>query len=112
MVIDSPAVGVMPGTEAAMKTLHVVTLSLLATVALAGSSIQSVHAEDTYVRKVPLDALNVPIVPVIPPGSSLDLRPGRAPDAGDQINGYTPLTRETTTPSIGLSIKSPFDDRK
>ncbi|MGE5165274.1 MAG: hypothetical protein ACM3IH_14780 [Sphingobacteriales bacterium] len=65
---------------------------------------QSVHAEDTYVRKVPLDALNVPIVPFIPPGSSLDLRPGRTPDAGDQINGYTPLTRETTT-----SLHRPVD---
>jgi hypothetical protein len=50
-------------------------------------------------------------VPIIPQGSSLDLRPGRAPDAGDQINGYTPLNRESTTPSIGLSIKQ-RDDRR
>jgi hypothetical protein len=96
-----------------MKPRHVVALSILTGLAFGALAIQSLHAEDGYVRKVPLDAWTVPVpVPVIPPGSSLDLRPGRAPDAGEQINGYTPLNRETTTPSIGLSIKSPLDDRK
>ncbi len=96
-----------------MKTRHVVALSMLAGAALGSFAGQRLHAEDAYVRKVPLDALTVPVpVPVIPPGSSLDLRPGRAPDAGDQMTGYTPLSRDSTTPSIGLSIKSPLDDRK
>jgi hypothetical protein len=95
-----------------MKPVHVVALSMLAGLALGVSAGDRLHAEDNYVRKVPLDALTVPMpVPIIPQGSSLDLRPGRAPDAGDQINGYTPLNRESTTPSIGLSIK-PLDDRK
>jgi hypothetical protein len=96
-----------------MRTRHVVALSIVAGAALGALTVQRLHAEDAYVRKVPLDALTVPVpVPVIPPGSSLDLRPGRAPDAGDQMSGYTPLSRESTTPSIGLSIKSPLDDRK
>ena len=95
-----------------MKTRHIVALSMLAGLALGVTSIDRLRAEDGYVRKVPLDALTVPVpVPIIPQGSSLDLRPGRAPDAGEQINGYTPLNRESTTPSIGLSIK-PLDDRK
>ena len=96
-----------------MKPRHVVALSMLAGLALGVTAGDRLHAaEDGYVRKVPLDALTVPVpVPIIPQGSSLDLRPGRAPDAGDQINGYTPLNRELTTPSIGLSIK-PLDDRK
>jgi hypothetical protein len=96
-----------------MKPRHVVALSLLAGLALGATAGDRLHAaEDGYVRKVPLDALAVPVpVPLIPPGSSLDLRPGRAPDSGDQINGYTPLNRESTTPSIGLSIK-PLDDRR
>ena len=93
-----------------MKPRHAVVLSMLAGLAL-GVTAADRHAEDNYVRKVPLDALTVPVpLPIIPQGSSLDLRPGRAPDAGDQINGYTPLSREST-PSIGLSIK-PLDDRK
>jgi hypothetical protein len=100
-----------------MKTLHVVTLSLAA--ALAAPAIQGAQAQDnktvrddTYVRKVPLEDFKVPIVPLIPPGSSLDLRPGRTPDSADRIYDSTPFYRESTTPSIGLSIKSPFDDRK
>ncbi len=95
-----------------MKPRHVVALSMLAGLTLDIMAIDRLHAEDGYVRKVPLDALTVPVpVPIIPQGSSLDLRPGRAPDSGEQMNGYTPLNRELTTPSIGLSIK-PLDDRK
>jgi hypothetical protein len=97
--------------EATMKTRQIVALSLIAGFALGAAAMQLVHAEDTYVRKLPIDALTVP-VPIIPPGSALDLRPTRAPDASDHITGYTPLTREPATPSIGLSIKSPFEDRK
>jgi hypothetical protein len=101
----------IPAPEAAMKSRHVVALSMLAGLALGLTATDPLRAEDQYVRKVPIDALTVPVpVPIIPPGSSLDLRPGRAPDAGEQINGYSPLSREST-PSIGLSIK-PFDDRK
>jgi hypothetical protein len=92
--------------------LHTITLSILAGLTLGVAATGYLHAEDGYLRKVPLDALTIPVpVPIIPQGSQLDLRPGRAPDAGEQINGYTPLNRETTTPSIGLSIK-PLDDRK
>ncbi len=95
-----------------MKTRHIVALCMLAGLTLGVTATDRLHAEDGYVRKVPLDALTVPVpVPIIPKGSQLDLRPGRAPDSGDQINGYTPLNRESTTPSIGLSIK-PLDDRK
>ena len=100
-----------------MKAVRVVTLSLAA--ALAVVAIQAPHAqdnknvrEDDYVRKVPLEDFKVPIVPIIPPGSSLDLRPGRTPDSSDRIYDTTPFSRDQTTPSIGLSIKSPFDDRK
>jgi len=94
-----------------MKPRHFV-LCMLAGLMLGVTIGDRLHAEDGYVRKVPLDALTMPVpVPIIPPGSSLDLRPGRAPDSGDQINGYTPLNRDSTTPSIGLSIK-PLDDRK
>jgi hypothetical protein len=92
-----------------MKTCHVVALSMLAGVVLGALAVQGLHAEDTYIRNLPLDPLPVP---VIPPGSTLDLRPARAPDAADQMTGYTPATKDQTTPSIGLSIKSPFDDRK
>jgi hypothetical protein len=95
-----------------MKTRHIVALSMLAGLTFGVTATDRLHAEDGYVRKVPLDALTVPVpVPIIPQGSQLDLRPGRAGDSGDQINGYTPLNRESTTPSIGLSIK-PLDDRK
>ena len=95
-----------------MKTRHIVALAMLAGLTLGGTIVDRVHAEDGYVRKVPLDALTIPVpVPIIPQGPQLDLRPGRTPDSGDQINGYTPLNRESTTPSIGLSIK-PLDDRK
>ena len=94
-----------------MKTRHIVAWSILTGLTLSLAATDRLRAEDNYVRKVPLDALTVPVpVPIIPQGS-LDLRPGRAPDAGDQINGYTPLNRESTTPSIGFSIKQP-DDRK
>jgi hypothetical protein len=100
-----------------MKASHVVTLSLA--VALAALAVQPASAqdnknlrEDDYVRKVPLEDFKVPIVPIIPPGSSLDLRPGRTPDSSDRVYNSTPFYRDPTTPSIGLSIKSPFDDRK
>jgi len=98
-----------------MKTLHVVALSILAGVALGALSVQGLRAEDTYIRSLPLDALTVPVpvpVPVIPPGSTLDLRPPRSPDAADQATGYTPAAKDPTIPSIGLSIKAPLDDRK
>jgi hypothetical protein len=94
-----------------MKTHHVVALSMLVGLALGALAVQGLHAEDTYIRNLPLDAWTVP-VPVIPPGSTLDLRPNRAPDAADQMTGYTPATKDQTTPSIGLSIKAPLDDRK
>jgi hypothetical protein len=110
-MIDLRLAGMTPAAEAAMKLRHVVALSILAGLAVGFTAVGSLRAEDKYVRKVPLDALTVPApVPIIPQGSSLDLRPGRAPDAGEQINGYSPLSREST-PSIGLSIK-PLDDRK
>jgi hypothetical protein len=103
--------------ETAMRARNVVTLTLAA--AFAALSIQVAQAQDNknirgddYVRKVPLEDFKVPIVPIIPPGSSLDLRPGRTPDSSDRIYNSTPFYRESTTPSIGLSIKSPFDDRK
>jgi hypothetical protein len=95
-----------------MKTRHVVALSILAGVALGALAVQGVHAEDTYIRNLPLDALTIPVpVPVIPPGSTLDLRPG-TPDVADPVTGYTPAARDPTIPSIGLSIKAPLDDRK
>ena len=100
-----------------MKASHVVALSLAA--AFAALTIQAAQAqdnknirEDDYVRKVPLEDFRVQIVPIIPPGSSLDLRPGRTPDYADRVYDSTPFSRDPTTPSIGLSIKSPFDDRK
>ena len=100
-----------------MKASHVVALSVAA--ALAALATQAAQAqdnknvrEDDYVRKVPLEDFKVPIVPVLPPGSSLDLRPGRTPDSSDRVYDSTPFSRDPTTPSIGLSIKSPFDDRK
>jgi hypothetical protein len=100
-----------------MKASYVVTLASMAT--LAALAIHAAQAQDhksvrddDYVRKVPLEDFKVPIVPVIPPGSSLDLRPGRTPDSSDRIYNTTPFARDPTTPSIGLSIKSPFDDRK
>ena len=99
-----------------MKPRHVVALSMLAGAVLGAVAVEPLHAEDTYVRKVPLDAWTLPPVPVpvpvIPPGSSLDLRPSRAPDSGDALTGYTPPNKESATPSIGLSIKSPFEERR
>jgi hypothetical protein len=77
-----------------MKVFRVVTLSLAA--ALAALAIQAAQAqdnknvrEDDYVRKVPLEDFKVPIVPIIPPGSSLDLRPGRTPVSSDRIYNST-----------------------
>ena len=96
-----------------MKTLHVVALSILAGVTLGAPSVQGLRAEDTYIRNLPLDPLTVPVpVPVIPQGSTLDLRPPRSPDAADQVTGFTPAAKDPTIPSIGLSIKAPLDDRK
>ena len=89
-----------------MKPRHVVALSMLAGATLAGLASQGVHAEDKYIRNVPLDPWTVP-VPVVPPGSSLDLRPNKPLDAGDQMKGYTPGGDDAATPSIGLSIKTP-----
>ena len=96
-----------------MKTHHVVALSMLVGLTLGALAVQGLHAEDTYIRNLPLDAWTVPVpVPVIPPGSTLDLRPTRSPDATDQMTGYTPATKDSTIPSIGLSIKAPLDDRR
>jgi hypothetical protein len=97
-----------------MKTRHAVALSMLAGAALGAAAVQPLQAEETYVRKVPLDAYSVPVPVPVMPGSSLDLRPSRAPDSGDAINGYTTPSKDynSATPSIGLSIKSPLDDRK
>jgi len=94
-----------------MKTRYVVALSMLAGAALGGLAVQGVHAEDRYIRDLPLDALTVP-APVIPPGSRLDLRPARSPDAADQMKGYTPGGQDGTIPGVGLSIKSPVGDGK
>ena len=95
-----------------MKTRQAVALSLLAGLTLGAVAVQRVRSEETYVRKVPLDAYIAPVPVPVPRGSSLDLRPSRAPDSGDLMTGYTPPSKESATPSIGLSIKSPFDDRK
>jgi hypothetical protein len=92
-----------------MKTRHDVALSMLAGVALGAFTVQGLHAEDKYIRNLPLDALSVPI---IPPDSTLNLQPGRSPDGADQMSGYRPSGNNATTPSIGLSIKAPLDDRK
>ena len=86
-----------------MKPRHVAALSTLA--ALAAFAVQGVHAEDKYIRTVPLDALTVP-VPVIPQGSTLDLRPNRSLDSTDQMKGFTRDGQGATTPGIGLSIKT------
>lgn len=96
-----------------MRAHHVVVLSMLAA-ALGAASVQPLQAEDAYVRKVPLDAYSVPVPVPVMPGSALDLRPSRAPDSGDLMTGYTSPSKDynSATPSIGLSIKSPFDDRK
>ncbi|HEY1475527.1 MAG TPA: hypothetical protein VGF53_15735 [Pseudolabrys sp.] len=96
-----------------MKTRHVVALAMLAGAAIAVSALEGAHAEDTYIRNLPLDPFVVPVpVPVIPPGSTLDLRPARAPDAAGQMMGDRPGLRDQTTPGIGLSIKSPFEERR
>ncbi len=92
-----------------MKTCHIVALSVLVGAALGTLTNQGIHAQDAYIRNVPLDPLPVP---VIPRGSTLDLRPARPQDADDQMSGYTSDTKDRTTPSIGLSIKAPLDDRK
>jgi hypothetical protein len=97
-----------------MKAHHAVALSLLAGAPLGAATVQPLQAEETYVRKVPLDAYAVPVPVPVMPGSSLDLRPSRSPDSGDLMTGYTSPTKDynSATPSIGLSIKSPFDDKK
>jgi hypothetical protein len=88
-----------------MKTRHVVALSMLSGAALAGFALQAAHAEDKYIKNLPLDALTVP-VPVIPQGSTLDLRPNRSLDSTDQMKGFTRDGQDATTPGIGLSIKT------
>jgi len=88
-----------------MKTRHVVALSMLA--GIAGFAVQAAHAEDKYIKNVPLDAWTVP-VPVIPQGSTLDLRPARTPDM-DQMKGFTPGGQDAPPPGIGLSIKTTPD---
>ncbi|HXZ46297.1 MAG TPA: hypothetical protein VEH02_06185 [Pseudolabrys sp.] len=95
-----------------MHARRFVALSTLSALAL-GSTAYALHAEDGYVRKVPLNPYLAPLpVPVpAPPGSSLDLRPPRPVDSGEVMSGYS-STREAPAPSIGLSIKSPFEDRK
>jgi hypothetical protein len=87
-----------------MKTPHVIALSMFVGAALGAIAVQSLHAEDTYKRNLPLDTTSAPI---LPPGSTLDLQPTRPRDA-DQIS---PATKDSA-PSIGLSIKAPVDDRK
>ena len=96
-----------------MKPRHVVALSMLAAAALEGLAAQHLHAEDKYIRNVPLDAWTVPVpVPVVPQGSTLDLRPDRPLDAGDQMKGYSPGGQDAPPPSIGLTIKAPVGDGK
>jgi hypothetical protein len=87
-----------------MKARHLIALSMLAGVAAVGVSLPC-HAEDKYIKNLPLDALTVP-VPVIPPQSTLDLRPARTPDAGDQFK-HPPGGNDDAPPSIGFSIKTP-----
>ena len=95
-----------------MHVRYFVALSTLS-VLMLGATAYGQRAEDGYVRKVPLNTYLAPLpVPVpVPPGSSLDLRPPRPGDSGEALSGYS-STREAPAPSIGLSIKSPFDDRK
>jgi hypothetical protein len=100
-----------------MKTRHTVALSVLAGVALSALAVQGLHAEEKYIRNLPLDAWTLPgpvpvPVPVIPPGSTLDLRPNSSPDAADRLKDLRPGTQDETTPSIGLSIKAPIDNGK
>jgi hypothetical protein len=95
-----------------MHARRFVALSMLCAFVL-GATVPSLRAEDTYVRKVPLNTYLAPLpVPVpAPPGSSLDLRPPRPGDSGEALSGYS-STREAPAPSIGLSIKPLFEDRK
>lgn len=79
-----------------MKPRHVVALSMLAAAALSLTT-QGLHAEDKYIRNLPLDAWTVP-VPVVPQGSTLDLRPNRPLDAGDQMKGYAPGGQDAPPP--------------
>jgi hypothetical protein len=87
-------------------------LSMLSAL-LLGTTVHGLRAEDAYVRKVPLNTYLAPLpVPVpAPPGSSLDLRPPRTIDSGEALSGYS-STREAPAPSIGLSIKPLFEERK
>ena len=95
-----------------MHARRFVALSMLSALAL-GTMAHDLRAEDGYVRKVPLNPYLAPLpVPVpAPPGSSLDLRPPRPGDSGEAMSGYS-STREAPAPSIGLSIKPLFEDRK
>ena len=87
-----------------MKARRLIALWMLAGVAAVGLSLPC-HAEDKYIKNVPLDALSVP-VPVLPPQSTLDLRPARTPDVGDQFR-HAPGDNDDAPPSIGFSIKTP-----
>ena len=95
-----------------MHARRFVALSMLSAFIL-GATAYGLRAEDAYVRKVPLNTYLAPLpVPVpAPPGSSLDLRPPRPGDSGEALSGYS-STREAPAPSIGLSIKPLFEDRK
>ena len=100
-----------------MKTGYVVAMSILAGLALSSLAVERLHAQDKYIRNVPLDPWTLPgpvplPAPVIPPGSTLDLRPNSSPDAAVRPNDYGSRTQGETTPSIGLSIKAPIDNGK
>ncbi len=100
-----------------MKIRYIVSLSILAGIAPSGLAVQGLHAQDKYIRNIPLDAWTLPgpvpvPAPVIPPGSTLDLRPNSTPNATDRPNDYGSRTQGETTPSIGLSIKAPIDNGK
>jgi hypothetical protein len=85
-----------------------VALSMLSALMLGTTGLR---AEDGYVRKVPLNTYLAPVPVPAPPGSALDLRPPRPGDSGEALSGYS-STREAPAPSIGLSIKPLFEDRK
>jgi hypothetical protein len=95
-----------------MHAHRLVAASMLSALVF-GATIHGLRAEDGYVRKVPLNPYLAPLpVPVpAPPGSSLDLRPPRPGDSGEALSGYS-SSREAPAPSIGLSIKPLFEDRK
>jgi hypothetical protein len=66
-------------------------------------------AQDT---KKPAVNLNPWALPLVPPGSTVNVLSDRTPGATDQLTGYPPLKSERTTPTIGLSIKTPLDFQK